>query len=569
MYVLGISETDNDAGVVLLQNSEVVCAINEERLSRIKRHSGFPYKSIDWVLQYSGLKIEDISHIAIAKANPKRNPESFFRIKKLLKNYDYLSKDDPVDFWSKILNLLYNKHKYISKTTKLAQKLSMEIEEWARQNNCQDKLIHIPHHYAHAASAYWASGYKRVLAITMDGQGEGVTSQAYFINKGSFELIKEILLPHSMGNFYAAVTKALGFKPARHEGKITGLAAYATPDKQLLEEVQKLAFNNAKGSFFAPSIYGSYPRIVKLAKKYGREQISSAFQNVLEEVVSNYISFYVEKYNIKNIVLAGGVFANVKLNMKIHEIPGIENIFIFPHMADGGLGYGAAQVVSREKRKDFTTKAIEDVYWGPEYSDDAIEKALKEFDISYSHKGNIEKDIAKLLAENKVIAHFHGRMEFGPRALGNRSILYPATDPKVNDWLNTRLHRSEFMPFAPVTIKEMEKECYIGTEGADFANQFMTITFKCTEQMKKQSPAVVHVDGTARPQIIKKEVNPRYYNIVKEYYNITGIPTIVNTSFNMHEEPIVCTPKDAIRSYLGGNLDYLAIGNFLVGNTNI
>ena len=564
MYVLGISEIDNDAGAVLLKNSEVVCGINEERLVRIKRYRGFPYKSIEWILKYSNLSIDDIDYIAIAKASPTENPDRFYKASNLLKSYNYFDKKDPSSFLVKILNLVINKYRNSPKSINLAKKMNYEIDEWINNNNCSDKVIRVSHHRAHAECAYWASGFDNAIAITMDGQGEGITSQVYLIDNGKFTLLREINAPHSLGNFYAAVTKALGFKPARHEGKITGLAAYADQDPELLSEIQKMAFYKHDGSFFSPSIYGNYIKILKLAKKYGKEKISSVFQYILEDITSNYISYYVEKYNIENVVLAGGVFGNVKLNQKIHEINGVSNIYIFPHMADGGLGYGAAQFVYREKTNDDSIASIKDMYWGPEYSDDEIKESLSKYSVKYKYCDEIEKEIALYLSQGKVVTHFFGRMEFGPRALGNRSILYSATEPSVNNWLNQKLERSEFMPFAPVTLMEKTNECYLNTEGAEDTAQFMTITFECTDEMKNKSPAVVHVDGTARPQLISKKNNPRYHRILSEYYNLTGIPSIVNTSFNMHEDPIVCSPDDAIKTFIQGELDYLAMGNFLV-----
>jgi carbamoyltransferase len=564
MYILGISEIDNDAGAVLLKNAEVVCGINEERLTRIKRHRGFPHKSVEWILKYSNLSIENIDYIAIAKASPTDNPDRFYRVSNLLRSYDYFDKKDPSSFLVKTLNLVINKYRNAPKSIELAKKMNDEIDEWINNNNCSDKVIRVPHHRAHAECAYWASGFENALAVTMDGQGEGVTSQVYLVNNGEFSLLKEVRAPHSLGNFYAAVTKALGFKPARHEGKITGLAAYADQDPNLLLEIQKMAFLDSDGGFFSPSIYGNYTKIVKLGKKYGKEKISSVFQYIIEDITSKYISYYVEKYQVADIVLAGGVFGNVKLNQKIHEINRVNNIYVFPHMADGGLGYGAAQFVYREKSNDNSISSIKDVYWGPEYTNDEVKESLDRYGIKYKYYDQIEKEVALCLSKDKVVTHFSGRMEFGPRSLGNRSILYPATTPSVNNWLNHKLERSEFMPFAPVTLSEYADECYLNIKGAEKTSQFMTITFECTDKMKNQSPAVVHVDGTARPQLVSENINPRYYKILSEYYNLTGIPSIVNTSFNMHEEPIVCSPDDAITAFLQSELDYLAIGNFLV-----
>ena len=567
MYTLGISEIDNDAGAVLLKDSEVVCGINEERLSRIKRHRGFPYRSIDWILEYSRLSLNEIDYIAIAKASPEVDPERFYRVRDLLRSYDYFSKEDPSGNWAKVLNYLINKYRNAPKGIALAKDMSNQIDRWAKSNGCAEKIIHVPHHFSHAACAYWASGYDKALAVTMDGQGEGVTSTVHMVNNGKFTLLKEILVPSSLGAFYSAVTKALGFKPARHEGKITGLAAYTTPNAKLLSKIQKMAFYNSDGEFMAPSLYGNYPKIVQLAKQYGREQISAAFQYVLEDVAVQYISHYIKNHEIENIVLAGGVFANVKLNERIHDIDGVENIFVFPHMADGGLGYGAAQEVYREKSGDRTPNPINNVYWGPEYNNQEIKKQLDLHGLKYDYCEDIAEKVVECLSNNKVVARFAGRMEFGPRALGNRSILYPANDPNVNDWLNQQLNRSEFMPFAPVTIAEHAKECYLNLQGAEFTSQFMTITFDCTDLMKRQSPAVVHVDGTARPQLISEVTNPQYYKILKGYYKNKGVPSIVNTSFNMHEEPIVCTPDEAIRAFIQGNLDCLAIGDYLVKST--
>ncbi len=563
MLILGISEIDNDAGAVLLRDGEVVCAANEERFSRVKQHAGFPHEAVAWILHYAGVSLKDLDAIAVTKADPGINPEVFYRVRDLLLKYDYFSKDDPASFLTKCLNFVIQKFRNARRSISIARKMSREIREWAAQNGVEKKLVRIPHHYAHAACAYWASGYERALAVTIDGQGEGVTSQIYLVESGEFKLLKETHVPDSLGVFYAAVTKALGFIPARHEGKVTGLAAYATPDPNLLSEVRKLAFS-IPGSFRAPSIYGSYPKILRLAKKYGREQMAACFQQVLEEVAVDYISFYIKEHKIENVAFAGGVAANVKLNQRIHAIPGVRNLFIFPHMADGGLGYGAAQILYRARSGNKKALPIHDVYWGPEYSDKEIEAVLKKYRVEYRQPKNFEAEVARLLSEDKVVAHFHGRMEFGPRALGNRSILYPAINPKVNDWLNQQLKRSEFMPFAPVTLAEKAGECYLDLPGAEFAAQFMTVTMDCTEEMKKKSPAVVHIDGTARPQLITEELNPRYYRILREYYNRTGIPSLVNTSFNMHEEPIVCSPEDAVRSFLQGNLDYLAIGGFVV-----
>ena len=288
---------------------------------------------------------------------------------------------------------------------------------------------------------------------------------------------------------------------------------------------------------------------------------------MLETIATNYIRYYVQKTGIDSVVLAGGVVANVKMNQRIFEIEGIQRLFAYPNMGDGGCGTGAAFLASGDSLKD--VPPYSNVYFGPDYSEQRIIKDLDAAGLLYEYIGPIEKRVAQLIHEGRVVARFNGRMEYGPRALGNRSILYRASEPEVNQWLNQRLGRTEFMPFAPATLFEERHQCYHNMDGADYAAQFMTLTFDCTDFMKKSCPAAVHVDGTARPQLVKKEVNPSYYEILREYHRLSGVPSVINTSFNMHEEPIVNTPDDAIRAFLQGNIDYLAIGNLLVRHPSL
>ena len=245
----------------------------------------------------------------------------------------------------------------------------------------------------------------------------------------------------------------------------------------------------------------------------------------------------------------------------------VRSLFVHPGMGDEGLALGAAfALASARSETTISPGKLSDVYFGPEYGEGETQAAIAQEGLEAGYVPDIEKKVAELISQGQVVARFAGRMEYGPRALGNRSILYGATDPKVNDWLNQRLKRSEFMPFAPVTLEQYADQCYENLEGARYASKFMTVTFDCTAWMKERCPAVVHVDGTARPQLINRETNPSYYRIVDEYRKITGLPSVINTSFNMHEEPIVCSPRDAIRGFLDGGLDYLAIGNFLLKN---
>ncbi len=266
-------------------------------------------------------------------------------------------------------------------------------------------------------------------------------------------------------------------------------------------------------------------------------------------------------------MLSGGVVANVKLNQRLRELPGVNGIFVHPNMGDGGCGTGAAML--EFVGNSGLMERLPDVFLGPDFTDDQIVDALTRAQLPFDRYPAIEAKMATLIAAGKVVARFNGRMEYGPRALGNRSILYHAKEPSVNQWLNQRLGRTEFMPFAPATLAEHRHACYRNVDGAAYAAEFMTLTFDCTDEMKRTCPAAVHVDGTARPQLVTATSNPGFHAILIEYHKLTGVPSVINTSFNMHEEPIVCTPDDAIRAFLQGNLDYLAIGGCLVAHPSM
>jgi carbamoyltransferase len=434
-----------------------------------------------------------------------------------------------------------------------------ELEENLRDLGLLDKLKRYDHHLSHAANAFYASGYERALIATLDGYGSGLAGSICIGEGKRIRRIHKVEYPHSLGTFYESVTSSLGFKPTRHEGKIVGLAAYGDPN--ILLDAVLSRFQQTPGDFRlreSNNIYFSR----YLSTLFPKIDVAAAYQQVLEIVATNYVRHYVQQTGIDTVVLSGGVVANVKMNQRIFEIPEVRRIFIYPNMGDGGCGTGAAFLVSQQHLQE--REAYQAVYFGPDYSDDLIASELQAAGLTFEHVTPIEPIIARLMHDGHVVARFNGRMEYGPRALGNRSILYHTSEPEVNQWLNQRLGRTEFMPFAPATLYEERHRCYDNIDGAEHAAQFMTVTFDCTDFMKRTCPAAVHVDGTARPQLVRADTNPSFYRIIQEYYRLSGIPSIINTSFNMHEEPIVNSPSDAIRAFLQGNLDYLAISNFLV-----
>ena len=603
MIVLGISPLDKDATISLLTDGRVQFAAGEERFTRTKLQDGFPTEALQAGLAYTGIRLEDIDVVAYPFFDWERETQLFM---KNIQNEQEFLQETPLQngmrrqidtalakvparsqtipglhhpnekMEKRLLNKVF--YRLVGSEGVLSRNMAKresrtwtqesmtyhkawqeELEENLKALGLWEKLKRYDHHLSHSAAAYFASGFDRALIVTLDGYGSGLAGSVCVGEGNRLRRIHALEYPHSLGTFYESVTSSLGFKPSRHEGKIVGLAAYGDP--QILLDLVLRRFQQEPGNFRileSNNIYFSR----YLSTLFPKIDVAAAYQRALEVVATNYIRHYVEQTGIDTIVLAGGVIANVKTNQRIFEIPGVHRIFIYPNMGDGGCGTGAAFLASRECLQE--RKAYDTVYFGPEYTDEHLVNELHTAGLSFETISPIEPIIARLIHEGNVVARFNGRMEYGPRALGNRSILYHASEPEVNQWLNQRLGRTEFMPFAPATLFEERHRCYENIEGAEYAAQFMTVTFNCTDFMKRTCPAAVHVDGTARPQLVRQKTNLSFYHIIREYYQLSGIPSVINTSFNMHEEPIVNGPKDAIRAFLQGNLDYLAIGNFLV-----
>lgn len=570
MKVLGIADGLN-SGAALLEDGKILYAVNEERLIRAKMASGFPRESICKVLEDTHTQPREIHAIAIAMVN------DFFRKKAVPYDGWFLRdqarvKEALLSVSSQFTSVLgarpfmqdsYYRLKHHLGKTRRNGLLELLRQDWGF--TCPIEFV--DHHLAHACSAYYTAGVADAAVITMDGAGDNCSSHVYQVKDGRFRKLWKVDSFNSLGNYYGYITHICGFKAHKHEGKITGLAAYGAPIyadllRQFITYEAGSTIN--RGQVFYWAAVKAIQKALPLS--YKKEDLAASIQQVLEDVGCEYIGHWLRKSGCADLVLAGGVFANVKLNQRIHQLEGVSSLFIHPAMGDEGLALGAAFAVAAKQDMNVRSTALEDVYLGPDFTDHEIEKALEGAGMPAQYVGDVERNIAELLARGRVVARFDGRMEYGPRALGNRSILYQATDPTVNDWLNKRLRRTEFMPFAPVTLEEFADQCYLGLNGARQAARFMTITANCTDWMKQHCPAVVHVDGTARPQLLARKTNPGYYRILDEYRKLTGLPTLINTSFNLHEEPIVCSPSDALRSFSEGELDYLALGNYLVAN---
>lgn len=602
MKVLGISPLDKDSTVAIVADGEVLFAAAEERFSRVKQQAGFPQQALAAALEATGLGPGDIDLVAypfltatqeirlfgksLAKdrAAPLVPPRAGLARQLAAAERRVPARDRPINGLAHpnerlAKNLAYGafyrlagpgllagamtrrgSHQWEQEATLGHRRWQAVLDESLAALGLGGKVKRMEHHASHAANAFFTSGFERALCVTLDGYGSGLAGSVSLGEGGRIKRLHGLEFPHSLGTFYEHVTSSLGLKPSRHEGKVVGLAAYGDPS--VLQDVLLGRFEQTPGNFRMAD--GNNIHFARhLAVRFPKIDVAAAYQRVLEIVAGNYVKYWLDKTGCDTLVLSGGVTANVKMNQRLYELDGVRHLFVYPNMGDGGCGTGAALYHSWPGG---TRPAIEHVYLGPGFTPGQVRAALDAAGLAYTEPRHLAGEVARLIHGGKVVARFDGRMEYGPRALGNRSILYHGREPAVNQWLNQRLGRTEFMPFAPVTLWEARERCYHRISGAEHAAEFMTITFDCTEVMKQQCPAAVHVDGTARPQLIRREVNPGYYDILKEYEQLAGIPSLINTSFNMHEEPIVCTPADAVRAFLQGRLDYLAIGPYLASH---
>jgi carbamoyltransferase len=599
LKILGISPLDKDSTASLVEDGHVLFAAGEERFDRVKQTSGFPARAIEAALNATGTNPDEIEVVAypfltwdketeliqqciaeeekfqksfperdlapLLDAAEKRIPARTSPVHGLKSPNEKMDKGSMKELFYRVAGATGGvSHSVALRASReWADRASADHKHWQEELEAgltklglSGKLKRGEHHLSHAANAYLASGFERALVVTIDGYGTGLAGSISLGENGKLKRLHNLRFPHSLGSFYEMVTSSLGFHPDRHAGKIVGLAAYGDPN--VLTEALLSRIEQTPGDFrILDNLNVHFSR--HLSTRFPKVDMAAGWQHVLEVVAVNLVRHWVRETKCANVVLSGGVTANVKMNQRIHELDEVERTFVYPNMGDGGCGTGLAMLWSLDGK---TRETIHDVYYGPSYTPAEIKAELERAGLRYDAPSDLTSDVARRIHQGEVIGRFDGRMEYGPRALGNRTILYHAREPEVNQWLNKRLGRTEFMPFAPVTLWEAREKCYVNLSGAEHTAEFMTMTFDCTDWMERNCPAAVHVDGTARPQLIRRELNPGYYDILKEYEKLSGIPCLINTSFNMHEEPIVCSPNDAIRAFLQGNLDGLAIGPF-------
>ncbi len=573
MPILGIADGQT-SGACVTHEGQILAAINEERICRMKQARGFPHQSIAEVLRISNVDPKDITEVALCDIHMKLREEVddwpgwfearaegrggindvFFRLASRLGGF--------------VPQIPGARSLYYGLRWPVFQKRRRRIPVMLREEfglTAPVRFLH--HHYTHAAAAYYTSGFRDALVVTMDGGGDGHCTHVYSVKDGVFTRINAVDSYNSIGNYYAYVTALCGYKAKRHEGKITGLSARGQAIYQQLFESLIACENGQLVNKGRVLFNAALDRISELLPPdWSHEDIAASIQLVSENIAKSYAGYWLRKTGHRNLAIAGGLFANVRINEELLLLPEVDNLFVHPGMGDEGLFVGGALALDYQTTnpaRAYEPSTLPDVYLGTDILEKDCERALRDSGLSFERPADPAAHVAKLLHEGHVVARATGRMEYGPRALGNRSILYQPGDPSVNDWLNELLHRTEFMPFAPSSTEEATDRLYENTKGGLDTARFMTTTFHCTPWMQQCCSGVIHLDNTARPQVVRKADNPSYHAIIEAYERLSGIPAIVNTSFNIHEEPIVRTADDALRAFLDSSLDYLQLGPFI------
>ncbi|WP_319468915.1 carbamoyltransferase C-terminal domain-containing protein [uncultured Pseudodesulfovibrio sp.] len=562
--ILGI-RYGHDAAASLVIDGKIIVDVAEERFTRLKHDGSFPLNAIRFCLEYAGITTLDLDALAI----PARNMSDEFGL-----HFSHPAMDicpppaEPQGFQAKL------KARLCGAPARKKLRLPLYMQPMQLSEHCQ--IINYHHHKCHAASAYYTSGMKqeKVLVAVLDGRGDGESTSFWEGRDNGLTKLKSWGAEASLGWFFSAATEALGWRHGGNEWKTMGLAPYGTPHPGALDGLHPV-FKD--GELVTPypfqKIYRlpergvnhyHMPDAAKLSpilEKLGREDFAAEAQRVLEEQALKAVIPWLSKVGTRKMCCAGGLFQSVKLNQRVWETGALDEQWIFPNPGDAGLASGAALLAYYEANPKAPNERQQDMYLGPEFTDKEIEDILNERKLTYTKYADAIPKVAEYLADNKIIGWFQGRMESGQRALGNRSILMSPLRAQNKDIINAAVKfREPFRPFCP-SIMEEKREDYIAN-GRD--ERYMITSFDVTEEKREAIPAVVHVDGTLRPQTVVKSINPRYHALIKAFGDTTGEYVLLNTSFNVRGEPIVCTPREAIRCFYDNGLDVLVLGDYMI-----
>jgi carbamoyltransferase len=542
---------DTNANAVLITKSGEIFAVAEERLSRNRFQAGFPRRALAWIEKASGVKLETAPTLVFG------NRTHF--LPRVLGSFFPSFEHDMFGLTHKLM-LMYHHLCYLSPGFSGMIEQVNRFLLWLRFRR---KIVLVDHHYAHAASAYFTSGKESACAVSADNYGDGFAARVFDCEGGKLHYRRGVSALNSPGQFYGEIAQIAGIHPLL-AGKLTGMAAWGEPSHK--DKMQAI-FDVTPDKRGFTSTFGwgrskAKPPFAELGEVPTHDLAASA-QKQFEDAIVAFTREAAIETGKRDLVLAGGSFANVRVNQRLLELPEIDSVFIHPGMTDQGIAMGAA-LAYLAGQKGGMPFHMENLFLGPEPTEAEIKAVLDAEGLSYERPEDIEITAAKLLAEGNLLARFSGPMEYGLRALGNRSILYQTQDPNLQKQLNERLARAEYMPFAPMVMEEHASRCFIDVDKALEAGRFMTISYHSTDWMKENCPGVVHQDGTVRPQILRQSDNPAMYKILDAYREITGLPCLLNTSFNLHSEPIVGSPIDAVKAFRKARLDFLIAGPFLV-----
>ena len=560
MHILSIHAAAHDSAVALFRDYDLLAAVQQERLTRRKGAGGQPVEAVEEVLAIAGLKPADIDVLVLSRAHyPIRFFHGFGVYKRL---------EDSV-------NRFFGKHRnrdVVDEMRRVGSGNADVVFNTEAYREYQGLRPGIPvffsnHHFAHGLSALFHTDWDNALIYTADGCGDNVHYSHRLLKNGQIDALfgddrwlAQKRRVDSLGLAYGYATQALGYRMNRHEGKLTGLAAFGQPS--VADEIARHFSIDDEGRIDSDFASDAAMReaITALAETCSAPDMAASIQLVLEETILASVRRLLEKHGSRKLALAGGVFANVRLNRLLCEATGLDEVFIFPAMGDEGLTIGGALQYLLERDGPETwlkqRRRLPDVYFGRDYGAE-IDQALSTAEGIRKLPGDPVAVTTQLLVEGQVGAIYEGRMEFGPRALGARSILASPSDATVNQRMNERLNRTEFMPFAPYVLEEDAAEVFEVTPANRYACRFMTITTAVRPDWRERIPAVVHVDGTARPQIIDPAANPLYAAILAAFKQATGLPVLVNTSFNAHEEPIINRPSECVGALQGDRIDFV------------
>ncbi len=570
-YILGINAYHADASAVLLKDGDVVAAVEEERFNRVKHSAGFPSQATRYCLDQAGIDISDVTHIGISRVPSAHliNKITFVLFNRLMFTQQGLDRLRSVE---KIRNL----------KTVLAESLGVS------ESDLTMEFHNVEHHVAHMASAFLVSPFEEAALLSVDGFGDFCSTMLGRGRGNSLEKLDSILFPHSLGLFYTSITQYLGFLNYGDEGKVMALAPYGEP--RYLDQMLNIVKPGEKGAFeLNLDFFTHHTHGVEMSWDEGRPQIGRVYSDKLAEVfgpprqpneeltqhhrdvaaslqkcLEIHLFTILERLHRStgstNLCLAGGVAYNSVANGMILQRTPFREIFIQPAAGDSGTALGVAFYIWNALLGNPRSFRMKDAYFGPEYTDAELEQAIRGFGVSYDRCDDIEDRAAHLLALGKIVGWFQGRMEFGPRALGNRSILADPRQSEIKDVLNLRIkHRESFRPFAPAILEEYVDEYFEDS----YPSPFMLMVFKVRPEKRERIPATRHVDNTGRVQSVSKTINPRFWTLIESFRKRTGIPLVLNTSFN-ENEPIVCSPQDALHCFTTTKMDALALGSFLI-----